>query len=140
VKGSLQFEGVNSRRRTDHLKAKNDLIKLRTASVTAFTANLLLSTAVWAQTGDQVVNEGGGALAWILVGLIGGYLASRVVNRSGQGLLRDIFLGIIGGIVGGIIFRAVGHYGVTGFNLWSILVAFIGGVVVLLLYHAVRAN
>ena len=113
---------------------------LRTAIVTGLTANLLLSTAVWAQTNDQVVNEGAGALAWILVGLIGGYLASRVVNKSGQGLLRDMFLGIIGGIVGGIIFRAVGHYGVTGFNLWSILVAFVGGVVVLLLYHAVRAH
>jgi uncharacterized membrane protein YeaQ/YmgE (transglycosylase-associated protein family) len=115
-------------------------MELKTAIVTGLTANLLLSTAVWAQTSDQVVNEGAGALAWILVGLIGGYLASRVVNRSGQGLLRDIFLGIIGGIVCGILFRAVGHYGVTGFNLWSILVAFIGGVVVLLLYHAVRAH
>jgi uncharacterized membrane protein YeaQ/YmgE (transglycosylase-associated protein family) len=113
-------------------------MKLQAATLIVLTANLLLSTAVWAQTSDQVVNEGAGALAWILVGLIGGYLASRVVNRSGQGLLRDIFLGIIGGIVGGIIFRAVGHNGVTGFNLWSILVAFIGGVVVLLLYHAIR--
>jgi len=99
---------------------------------------LLLSTPAWAQANDQVVNEGVGALAWVLVGLIGGYLASRVVNKSGEGLLRDIFLGIIGGIVGGIIFRAVGGHGVTGFNLWSILVAFIGGVVVLLVYHAVR--
>jgi uncharacterized membrane protein YeaQ/YmgE (transglycosylase-associated protein family) len=83
------------------------------------------------------VNEGAGVLAWILVGLIGGYLASRVVNKTGEGLLRDIFLGIIGGIVGGIIFHAVGGHGVTGFNLWSILVAFIGGVIVLLLYHAI---
>ena len=116
-------------------------MELRTAIVTGLSANLLLSTAVWAQTSDQVVvNEGAGVLAWILVGLIGGYLASRVVNKSGRGLLRDIFLGIVGGIVGGIIFRAVGHYGVTGFNLWSILVAFIGGVVVLLLYHAVRGH
>jgi uncharacterized membrane protein YeaQ/YmgE (transglycosylase-associated protein family) len=86
------------------------------------------------------VNEGAGVLAWILVGLIGGYLASRVVNKTGEGLLRDIFLGIIGGIVGGIIFHAVGGHGVTGFNLWSILVAFIGGVIVLLLYHAIRGQ
>jgi uncharacterized membrane protein YeaQ/YmgE (transglycosylase-associated protein family) len=96
-----------------------------------------LSAPAWAQTNDEIVREGAGALAWILVGLIGGYLASRVVNKSGQGLLRDIFLGIIGGIVGGIIFRAVGGHGVTGFNLWSILVAFVGGAVVLLVYHAV---
>jgi uncharacterized membrane protein YeaQ/YmgE (transglycosylase-associated protein family) len=99
---------------------------------------LVLSNPVSAQTSDQAVNEGAGALAWIVVGLIGGYLASRVVNKRGEGLLRDMFLGVIGGIVGGIIFRAVGHHGVTGFNLWSILVAFIGGVVVLLVYHAVR--
>ena len=115
-------------------------MKLRIATLSSLTGNLLLSTSVWAQTTDQALNEGAGALAWILVGLIGGYLASRVVNRSGQGLLRDIFLGIVGGIVGGIIFRAVGHYGVTGFNLWSIFVAFIGGVGVLVLYHAVRAH
>lgn len=115
-------------------------MKLRTATAAALTSNWVLSSAAWAQTGDQAVKEGAGAVAWILVGLIGGYLASRMVNRSGQGLLRDIFLGIIGGIVGGIIFNAVGHPGVTGFNLWSILVAFIGGVVVLLLYHAVRAH
>jgi uncharacterized membrane protein YeaQ/YmgE (transglycosylase-associated protein family) len=115
-------------------------MKLRTAIVVCLTSNLIVSAPVWAQANDQAMNEGAGALTWILVGLIGGYLASRVVNKSGQGLLRDIFLGIIGGIVGGIIFRAVGNHGVTGFNLWSILVAFVGGVVVLLLYHAVRAD
>jgi uncharacterized membrane protein YeaQ/YmgE (transglycosylase-associated protein family) len=51
-------------------------------------------------------------------------------------MLRDILLGIVGGIVGGVVFRALGGHGVTGFNLWSILVAFIGGIVVLVLYHA----
>jgi len=114
-------------------------MKLWTAKSVGFVA-LLLSTPAWAQAKDQTVNEGAGVLAWILVGLIGGYLASRVVNKTGEGLLRDIFLGIIGGIVGGIIFHAVGGHGVTGFNLWSILVAFIGGVVVLLLYHAIRGQ
>ena len=72
-----------------------------------------------------------------MVGLIGGYLASRVVNKTGEGVLRDILLGIVGGVIGGILFRAFGGHGVTGFNLWSILVAFVGGVVVLLIYHAV---
>ena len=52
-------------------------------------------------------------------------------------MLRDILLGIVGGIVGGVVFRALGGHGVTGFNLWSILVAFIGGIVVLVLYHAI---
>jgi uncharacterized membrane protein YeaQ/YmgE (transglycosylase-associated protein family) len=99
---------------------------------------VLSSTPAWAQANDQTVERGAGFIAWIVVGLIGGYLASRVINKSGEGLLRDILLGILGGIIGGVIFRAFGSRGVTGFNLWSILVAFVGGVVLLTLYHAVR--
>jgi len=99
----------------------------------------MLASPAWAAN-DATVNEGAGVIAWIVVGLIGGYLASRVVNRTGEGLIRDIVLGIIGGIVGGIIFRALGHHGVTGFNLWSILVAFVGAVILLVLYHAVRGH
>ena len=97
---------------------------------------LLFASPALAQTNDQAVNEGAGVIAWILVGLIGGYLASRIVNKTGEGLVRDIILGIVGGIVGGVIFGILGGHGVTGFNLWSILVAFIGGVVVLVIYHA----
>jgi uncharacterized membrane protein YeaQ/YmgE (transglycosylase-associated protein family) len=111
-------------------------MKMRIANSVMLTA-LLVSAPAWAQSNDQTVNEGAGIIAWIIVGLIGGYLASRVVNKSGEGLLRDIILGIVGGIIGGIIFRALGGHGVTGVNLWSILVAFIGGVVLLVLYHAV---
>jgi uncharacterized membrane protein YeaQ/YmgE (transglycosylase-associated protein family) len=110
------------------------LMKLFTVQSLAIMALLFASPAL-AQTNDQAVNEGAGVIAWILVGLIGGYLASRMVNKSGEGLVRDIILGIIGGIVGGVIFRVLGGHGVTGFNLWSILVAFIGGVVVLLIYY-----
>ena len=114
-------------------------MKLWTALPVAFTT-VLFTTPAWAQATDQYINEGTGVIAWIVVGLIGGYLASRIVNKTGEGLLRDIILGILGGIVGGIIFRALGGHGVTGFNLWSILVAFVGGVVVLLIYHAIRGQ
>jgi uncharacterized membrane protein YeaQ/YmgE (transglycosylase-associated protein family) len=110
-------------------------MKLLTVQSLAITALLFASPAL-AQTNDQTMNEGAGIIAWIVVGLIGGYLASRIVNKTGEGLVRDIILGIVGGIVGGVIFRVLGGHGVTGFNLWSILVAFIGGVVVLLIYHA----
>jgi uncharacterized membrane protein YeaQ/YmgE (transglycosylase-associated protein family) len=106
----------------------------------ALSASLLLSTSAWAAGNDTTVNEGAGFIAWMVVGLIGGYLASRVVNKTGEGTIRDIILGIIGGIIGGIIFRAFGGHGVTGFNLWSILVAFIGAVVLLVLYHAIRGQ
>jgi uncharacterized membrane protein YeaQ/YmgE (transglycosylase-associated protein family) len=78
-----------------------------------------------------------GIIAWIIVGLIAGFLASKVVNRSGEGFLRDVLLGIIGAVVGGWIFNAMGQAGVSGINLYSILVAFVGGVVVLVIYHAI---
>ena len=103
-------------------------------------AALLFATPLFAQTSDQAASEGVGIIAWIFVGLIGGYLASRIVNKTGEGLLRDILLGILGGFVGGIIVRAFGGHGVTGFNIWSIVVAFIGGVVVLVVYHAIRGQ
>jgi uncharacterized membrane protein YeaQ/YmgE (transglycosylase-associated protein family) len=77
-----------------------------------------------------------GIVAWIFVGLLAGFLASKVVNRSGEGLIRDILLGVVGAIVGGWIFHAMGEPGVYGINLYSVLVAFVGGVVVLVIYHA----
>jgi uncharacterized membrane protein YeaQ/YmgE (transglycosylase-associated protein family) len=76
-----------------------------------------------------------GIVAWIFVGLIAGFLASKVVNRSGEGLVRDILLGVVGAIVGGWIFHAMGEPGVYGVNLYSVLFAFIGGVVVLVVFH-----
>ena len=75
-------------------------------------------------------------LTWIILGLIAGFIASKIVNSSGQGLLLDIVLGIVGAVVGGYLFTAIGATGVTGFNLYSIFVAIVGACVVLWLYHA----
>ena len=75
-------------------------------------------------------------LAWIVLGLISGFIASKIVNKSGSGAVTDIVLGIVGAVVGGWLFNTIGHVGVTGVNLYSILVAVVGAVVVLLLYHA----
>ena len=77
-----------------------------------------------------------GIIAWIIVGLLAGFFASLAVNRTGEGFIRDILLGIVGAIIGGFIFHFAGYPGVNGINLWSILVAFIGAVVLLVLYHA----
>ena len=77
-----------------------------------------------------------GILAWIILGLIAGFIASRIVQTRGRGLSLDIVLGIVGAFVGGIIFSALGGIGVTGFNLWSLFVAAIGAVVILVVYHA----
>jgi len=75
-------------------------------------------------------------IGWIVLGLIAGFIGSQIVNKSGEGVIIDIVLGIVGAIVGGFIFSAVGSTGVTGFNLWSMLVAIVGAVVVLVVYHA----
>ena len=77
-------------------------------------------------------------LAWIVLGLISGFIASKLVNNSGQGLLMDMVLGIVGAVIGGWLFNEFGHMGVTGFNLYSMVVAVIGAVVVLLVVHMVR--
>jgi uncharacterized membrane protein YeaQ/YmgE (transglycosylase-associated protein family) len=76
-------------------------------------------------------------IAWLVVGLIAGWLGSMIVNRSGEGLVMDIVLGVVGALVGGFVFQALGHTGVTGINLYSIGVAVIGSVIVLLVYHAI---
>ena len=75
-------------------------------------------------------------IGWIILGLIAGFIAGKIVNKSGEGLIVDIVLGIVGAFVGGFLFNLVGQVGVTGFNLWSMFVAIIGAIVVLLLYHA----
>ena len=76
-------------------------------------------------------------IAWLLLGLVAGFIASKLVNKTGEGLVLDIVLGVVGALVGGSIFNFAGSSGVTGFNLWSLFVAVIGAVVVLMVYHAV---
>jgi len=75
-------------------------------------------------------------LAWIVLGLIAGFIASKIVNKSGEGVIMDIILGIVGAVVGGWLFNTFGHMGATGLNLYSILVAVVGAIVVLIIYHA----
>lgn len=79
-------------------------------------------------------------IAWIVLGLIAGFIASKIVNRRGEGFLMDIILGIIGAVVGGFIFRAVGMSGVSGINIYSLLVAILGSVIVLVIYHALTGH
>lgn len=77
-------------------------------------------------------------IAWIILGLIAGFIGSKLVNKRGEGLILDICLGIVGAVVGGWLFRTFGASGVTGLNLYSLLVAVVGAIVVLLAYHALR--
>ncbi|MGC1905728.1 MAG: GlsB/YeaQ/YmgE family stress response membrane protein [Candidatus Acidiferrum sp.] len=79
-----------------------------------------------------------GILAWIVLGLLAGFIGSKIVNKSGEGLLLDLVLGIVGAVVGGWLFNKFGHSGVTGLNLYSLLVAVVGAVVLLVLWHAIK--
>ena len=79
-------------------------------------------------------------LAWIVLGLIAGFISSLIVNRSGEGFFLDIILGIVGALVGGFIMSAVGGEGVSGLNIYSILVAIGGAIVVLVILHAIRGT
>ena len=79
-------------------------------------------------------------LAWIVLGLIAGCIASKLVNRTGGNLVLDLVLGVVGSFVGGFVFTRFGAAGVEGLSPYSILVATIGAVVVLFIYHAVRGR
>ena len=77
-------------------------------------------------------------VAWLVLGLIAGFIGSKLVNKSGEGFFLDIALGIVGAIVGGWLFSLFGMRGVTGLNIYSLIVAVVGAVVFLVVYHAIR--
>lgn len=76
-------------------------------------------------------------LGWIVLGIIAGWIASHIVDNGGKGPILDMVLGIVGALVGGEVFNALGAVPVTGFNLYSLFVAVVGAVIVLVIYHAI---
>ena len=81
-----------------------------------------------------------GVIGWIVLGFIAGFIASKLVNKRGEGLPFDILLGIVGAVIGGWLFNAAGTAGVTGFNVWSLMVAVVGAVILLVVWHAIRRS
>ena len=79
-------------------------------------------------------------IGWLILGLIAGFIASKLVNKSGEGLILDIVLGIVGAVVGGYLFTFFGAAPVTGLNIYSMVVAVVGAVLVLVIYHAVTGR
>ena len=77
-------------------------------------------------------------LAWVVLGLLAGFIGSKLVNKTGEGIVLDIVLGIVGAVVGGYLFNMMGSAGVTGLNIYSLFVAVVGAVLVLVAYHALR--
>ena len=76
-------------------------------------------------------------IGWIILGAVAGWIASKIVNKGGEGLIGDLILGIIGAVVGGFLFTTFGFSPTTGFNFYSLFVAVIGAIVVLWIYHAI---
>jgi uncharacterized membrane protein YeaQ/YmgE (transglycosylase-associated protein family) len=74
-------------------------------------------------------------IAWLVLGLIAGFIASKIVNKTGEGLWLDIVLGVVGAELGGWLFSLFGMSRVTGLNLYSLLVAVVGAVILLFVYH-----
>jgi uncharacterized membrane protein YeaQ/YmgE (transglycosylase-associated protein family) len=81
-----------------------------------------------------------GIISWIVLGLIAGFIGSKIVDSEGQGLWLNMALGIVGALVGGFLFSVFGAAGVTGFNLYSMIVAIVGSIVVLLIYNALMGR
>jgi len=79
-------------------------------------------------------------IAWIVLGLIAGFIGSQIVKGRGEGVVGDIIVGIVGALVGGFLFNLIGATGITGFNVWSLLVAVVGSVVLLFVYHMIRRS
>ena len=78
-----------------------------------------------------------GILSWLILGLIAGWIGSKIVNKTGEGFFLDIVLGIVGALVGGFLFSLVGAEGVSGLNLYNMFVAVVGSIVVLVIYHTI---
>lgn len=77
-------------------------------------------------------------LAWIVLGVLAGFIGSKLVNKTGEGVVLDIALGIVGAVVGGFVFNRFGASGVTGLNVYSLLVSVFGAVLFLVAYHVIR--
>jgi uncharacterized membrane protein YeaQ/YmgE (transglycosylase-associated protein family) len=82
-----------------------------------------------------------GILAWIILGALAGWIASKIAGTDAeQGWLANIIIGILGALVGGFLFNLLGGSGVTGFNIWSLIVAVIGALVLLTVLKAMRGG
>jgi uncharacterized membrane protein YeaQ/YmgE (transglycosylase-associated protein family) len=79
-----------------------------------------------------------GIIAWLILGLLAGFIGSKIVNKSGEGILMDILIGIIGAVIGGWVAGFFGFHGVTGLNIPSLIVAVVGSIIFLLIYRAIR--
>lgn len=80
-----------------------------------------------------------GFIGWIIIGGLAGWIASKFTGNDRQmGIGMNIIIGIVGGVIGGLVMNLLGGSGVTGFNLWSLLVSFIGSVILLAIINRLK--
>ena len=79
-------------------------------------------------------------LGWAIFGMITGFVASKIVNRRGEGCIVNMVLGLVGALFGGAIFRGISDFDMFRFNLTSMFVAILGAIIVLFLWHAVTGS
>ncbi|HHV50444.1 MAG TPA: GlsB/YeaQ/YmgE family stress response membrane protein [Clostridiales bacterium] len=80
-----------------------------------------------------------GIIGWLIIGALAGWIASKITGNDKQmGAGKNILVGIIGGFIGGFAMNLIGGYGITGFNIWSLFVATLGAVILLLIINAIK--
>jgi uncharacterized membrane protein YeaQ/YmgE (transglycosylase-associated protein family) len=105
--------------------------------------SILISSSLLAATETVTVDSGAGMniISWLVLGLIAGFIASKLVNKTGEGIMLDIVLGIVGAFIGGFVVRTMGiGGGVNGLNIPSLVVAVLGAIIFLVAYHAIRGK
>ena len=81
-----------------------------------------------------------GIISWIILGVIAGFIGRKLVNKTGSGFVMDLCLGVVGAVVGGFLATRLGFGDVSGVNIYSIVVATIGAIIVLFIYHAITGR
>jgi uncharacterized membrane protein YeaQ/YmgE (transglycosylase-associated protein family) len=82
-----------------------------------------------------------GIISWIVIGIIAGILGKLIMpGRDPGGFLITVVIGMAGAVIGGFVLRLLGGAGVTGFNLWSIVVATLGAVILLAIYRLIAGR
>jgi uncharacterized membrane protein YeaQ/YmgE (transglycosylase-associated protein family) len=113
------------------------LVKFDAACVATLRGNLKTAFPSCILIYRETKEHNMGILAWIILGGIAGWLAHLLTGRGG-GIITNIVVGVVGALVGGFIMGATGGSGVTGFNLYSLAVAVLGAVILLVVLSAVR--
>jgi uncharacterized membrane protein YeaQ/YmgE (transglycosylase-associated protein family) len=118
------------------------MIQPKTTYRLLFALALYASSAIYAYGRSSLRSftrgESMSFVSWIVLGLVAGFIGSKLANGKGEGMLLDILLGVVGAFAGGWLFHLFGAPGVSNLTFYSLVVAAMASVVILVLYHALR--